>query len=122
MKFISDFIYKRLRGKPEQEFIMIIRFTETVYERDHYEDEAFIFYDVNTFLIDTDKILVADDLGTFPTMYVRSIVEEAIKADKHKLSDRTLKWSFLDTPDWWDEFIVDDSVKPDKEVFYDVFC
>lgn len=79
--------------------------------------------DITTFRISTRKLEKWLEDHEYEYRYVKSIVEACMKNEGLRYGHASPKYSFGDTPDWWDELVPDEDCQdPIKYFDYDVIC
>jgi hypothetical protein len=107
-------------------FYPILKVSETLTiqgEGDEFDFEPINLRDYRAFL-DTEKL---DEITSFNLSYVQSLFETIIK---HRMADpltrqvdtySSKKYSFSDTPDWWEVMEVDENNLPGDREIVEVF-
>jgi hypothetical protein len=93
-----------------------IRYSDpSIYAFDEYRSET------TTYRVSTRKLAAWLEDHEFEYGYVKSIVEACLKGERVGYGYASRKYSFGDTPDWWDDLIPDEDCQdPIKTLEYDV--
>jgi hypothetical protein len=107
----------------DQHFILIITESRILHSDPEYWEPEEYRCDITEYRISTRKLGSWLEQHKFEYGYVKSIVEAALEGKPLLYGYASRKYSFGDTPDWWNGLRPDeDCIDPEKHFSYEVIC